>query len=109
VVTCDGVSCPLNQFCRLTYGVSAACNTKTCKFDSDCDCGVCLNPSQSVYGNCAPRMSVCVSGGRGGAVGSPGGSYGGGGVTGTGGIIIDAGMGGAGGNAIDGSQQGVGG
>lgn len=111
VVTCAG-ACQVNQVCTLTYGVSAACTAKICKADTDCDCGVCINSAQGIYGSCAPRMSVCVSGGRGGAVGSAGGYYGGGGgVTGSGGVIdggsgsgghvVDSGAGGAGGNALD--------
>ena len=103
VVTCDGVSFAANQICQLTYGVSAVCVAKTCKSDSDCDCGVCINATLSASGNCAPRMSVRVAG-QGGAQGSAGGIYGGGaGVTGAGCGVIDSGMGGAGGSIDSGA------
>jgi hypothetical protein len=109
VVTCDGVSCAANQVCHLTYGVSAICDAKTCQTDDDCDCGVCINPTLSVYGNCAPRLSICIVSGQGGAQGAAGGFYGGGGgVTGSGGVVVDSGLGGAGGS-IDAEGNGQGG
>ena len=93
-VTCTGVSCPVNQTCQLTYGVSAACVAKSCTTDSDCDCGACV----AKY--CAPRLSICVVYHTGGAHAAPGG--GGGGATGSG-RVKDSGMGGASGT-IDGGQ-----
>jgi hypothetical protein len=100
-VSCDGVSCPTNQYCYLSlspYGNSTVCLVKTCKADSECDCGVCFE------GNCAPRMSFCVYA-QGGAQGAAGMYGGGGGITGGGGVPIDSGMGGAGGS-IDGGTGG---
>ena len=101
MISCDGVNCPANQYCKLFYGNAAYCTVKTCKADGDCDCGVCFE------GNCAPRMSFCVYT-QGGAQGAAGMYGGGGGVTGSGGVTIDSGMGGAGGS-IDSGMGGAGG
>jgi hypothetical protein len=78
---------------------------KSCATDDDCDCGVCVQDKPGYAKGCAPRMSVCVFQGQGGAQGATGGYYGGGGgVTGTGGVK-DSGMGGAGGS-VDGGSKG---
>jgi hypothetical protein len=55
------------------------CGTKKCNVDSDSDGGVCF------AGQCAPRMSICVTAGQGGAQGAAGTYGGGGGVPGKGG------------------------
>lgn len=97
-MSCDGVSCPANQYCYLSlsaYGNSTVCMPKTCKSDGDCDCGVCF------AGTCAPHMAFCVSS-LGGAQSASNPYSGGGGVTGRG-TVIDSGMGGAGGS-IDGGS-----
>jgi len=97
-VSCDGVSCPTNQYCYLStssYGNSTVCLVKTCKADSDCDCGVCFE------GNCAPHMSFCVYA-QNCAQGAAGMCGGGGGITG-GGVPTDSAMGGAGGSVDSGS------
>jgi hypothetical protein len=97
-MSCAKLSCPANQECHL-FTNFVECVTKTCTVDSDCDCGVCFQ------GQCAPRMSICVTAtSQGGAQGAAG-MYGGGGVTGKGGAVTDSGAGGAGG-AIDGGEKG---
>jgi hypothetical protein len=94
-MSCAKLSCPANQECQV-FSNFVECGTKKCNVDSDC--GVCF------AGQCAPRMSICVTAGQGGAQGAAG-TYGGGGVTGKGGAVMDSGAGGAGG-AIDGGGKG---
>ena len=84
LASCAGYACPTNQVCQ-TDSYGARCVRKTCRSDTDCDCGVCLGAG-SFLGQCYARLGVCVNSSAGGASGSVGGAQGGGGSTGSGGV-----------------------